>query len=131
MNRKTIDQEDQAAMDKWQVEFTEGALTEICKAIKDQEKVYGKEFGDKLKLSLLASLVCATLYEVLNSYKTDSGDLDQQTSIVHYQFHDAKEAIGMAVASGIETAARAWSGKEYQYYCEIQLEPAALNVKPC
>jgi hypothetical protein len=122
------DQEDRATIDKWQTDFTEAVTVELHRQIKQQEGVYGVEFADKLRLSIIASCISTFLYEALSGA---DGDLESSVDPAHFVFEDAREAVEMAVISGIEGAVRASSGKELQYYCKILPEPEALNKQDC
>lgn len=122
---------DAVTVDQWQREFTEAAVTELYTLIKQQEGHYGVEFGDKLRLSILAALVSTFLYEILSSLPKGAGSIERQTDGAYAAFADAKEALEMAVASGVEGAVKTWSGSDLLYYCEIMPEPEALNIEPC
>lgn len=130
-NKKS--KEDQVDTDKWQLEFTEAIVMEAYHLIKQQEEIYGIEFADSLRLSIIASFVSTFIYEVLSSTgdEVKSSGLITAVDIKHSVFTDAKEALEIAVGSGVEGAVKAWSGKDIQYYCEIAPEPVPLNIEPC
>lgn len=118
-------------IDQWQSDFTQGLVGESYTLIQQQVKLYGVEFGDKVKLSIIASFISSFVYEVLSTTPRGQGDLERETSVAHMLFKDAKEAVALAVASGVEGALKAHSGHDLHYYCEILPEPEALNTEPC
>lgn len=119
------DQEDEASRDAWRLEFTKTIVKESFDLIRMQEKAYGPEFGNELRFGVLASYIATLVYEVVRNVPAGSAPLS------HPLFVDLKEAIEMAITSGIEGSVREWTGQDLQFYSEISPEPVALNTEPC
>lgn len=120
------------SVEQWQTQLNEHLVREVFAVIAGEEGNYGKDFGDTVRFSFLASFVATLVYQAL-SEKVDAGvaDLGTATEITNMRYQDVKEAIQNAVASGFEGAMNEWSGGEQTFGCEISPDPEPTNKLAC
>lgn len=131
--RKNIRELAETAKDaqSWREEFCNAVIKTTMELIADEKNLYGEEFADTLRMTLLAKLVATILADVLATMPLSNGPIESRVEAGHEIFKDANEAIMEAVCRGIEGAVKQWSGQLIFFSGEVRADADAVNKTPC
>ena len=121
----------EVTVEQWALNFQNLIMQELEGLIEEQAVNYGNDFGDMVRLQLIASLVATTTYRCISTQDPTVKDLHTQTELNNLRFKDLKEALCHALASGLEGALMEFSGDKPDYEVSIKLLPPAANKLVC
>jgi hypothetical protein len=114
-------------LEEYAGDFATNIISEAFSLINQERKTHGEEFATNVILTILASTICTVVYDQLYNDRK----MKVSPELATERYAELKDAIQNAVSTGFSGAMTAFSGRDTDYYCQVSIVPASLNIRPC
>lgn len=113
----------------WVTSLVSPIVSKVLKHLKEHERTLGVEYSAHLQATFLGGVVAAMVCDALKT--PSAGTRHDQMTVSAAKFAETKTKVQTAVALGFQSAMFNFTGKDFEYYCQVIPVKEPVNKQPC